>query len=211
MVPPMQVIAFVTQKGGTGKSTLAASLAVAAGEAGERVAVLDLDPQASLIRWGERREAETPLVDQTTPDKLTAALHTLKDNGYTLAILDTAGIDSAAATAAMRSADLALIPARPSLADIEATRPTYAALSRLNRPYAFVLNQCAPQLKSGRITDAAKALSLLGMLAQQTVALRADHMDAFALGLGVTEYDPRGKAAGELQSLWRWAKNKMKG
>lgn len=67
----MRIIAFVTQKGGTGKSTLAASLAVAAGEAGERVAALDLDPQASLSHWGERRAAELPLVDRTTPDKLT--------------------------------------------------------------------------------------------------------------------------------------------
>jgi chromosome partitioning protein len=207
----MRVIAFVTQKGGTGKSTLAASLAVAAGEAGERVAALDLDPQASLSHWGERRAAELPLVDRTTPDKLTQALHALAGHGYTLAIIDTAGIDSPAATAAMRAADIALIPARPSLADIEATKPTYAALARLNRPYAFVLNQCAPQQKGGRAADATKALSLLGVMAQPMIALRADHQDAFAFGLGVTEHDPHGKAADELRGLWQWVNSKMKG
>lgn len=207
----MRIIAFVTQKGGTGKSTLAASLAVAAGEAGERVAALDLDPQASLSHWGERRVAEMPLVDRTTPDKLTQALNALASHGYTLAIIDTAGIDSPAATAAMRVADMALIPARPSLADIEATKPTYAALSRLGRPYAFVLNQCAPQLKSGRAADAAKALSLLGLMAQPMIVLRADHQDAFAFGLGVTEHDPHGKAADEVRGLWQWANSKMKG
>lgn len=207
----MRIIAFVTQKGGTGKSTLAASLAVAAGEAGERVAALDLDPQASLSHWGERRAAELPLVDRTTPDKLTQALNALASHGYTLAIIDTAGIDSPAATAAMRVADMALIPARPSLADIEATKPTYAALSRLGRPYAFVLNQCAPQLKSGRAADAAKALSLLGLMAQPMIVLRADHQDAFAFGLGVTEHDPNGKAADEVRGLWQWANSKMKG
>jgi len=206
----MRVIAFVTQKGGTGKSTLAASLAVAAGEAGERVAALDLDPQASLSHWGERRTVELPLVDRTSPDKLTQALHALTEHGYTLAIIDTAGIDSPAATAAMRVADMALIPARPSLADIEATKPTYAALSRLGRPYAFVLNQCAPQLKSGRAADAAMALSLLGLMAQPMIVLRADHQDAFAFGLGVTEHDPHGKAADEVRGLWQWANNKMK-
>jgi len=207
----MRVIALVTQKGGTGKSTLAASLAVAAGEAGERVGVLDLDAQASLTHWGERRSAEEPLVDRATPDKLANALHALDARGYTLTIIDTAGIDGPAATSAMRVADLALIPARPSLADIEATKPTYAALARLGRPYAFVLNQCAPQLKAGRVTDAAKALSLLGILAQPMIALRADHQDAFAFGLGVTEYDPQSKAADEVRRLWHWVNIRMKG
>ncbi|MCA3301225.1 MAG: AAA family ATPase [Roseomonas sp.] len=206
----MHVLAMVTQKGGTGKSTLAASLAVAAAESGERVAALDLDPQASLTHWGQRREADFPMIDRTTPDKLLAALTALEKAGYTLAILDTAGIDSAATVAAMRAADLALIPARPSLADIEATRPTFAALARLGRPYAFVLNQCAPQLKTGRVADAVKALKLLGALAQPLIALRADHQDAFAFGLGVTEHDPSSKAADEVRGLWQWATTKMK-
>lgn len=207
----MRVIAFVTQKGGTGKSTLTASMAVAAGEAGERVAALDLDPQASLSHWSERRTAEFPLVDRTTPDKLTQALHALAGHGYTVVVIDTAGIDSPAATAAMRVADMSLIPARPSLADIEATKPTYAALSRLGRPYAFVLNQCAPQLRGGRAADAANALRLLGVMAQPMIALRADHQDAFAFGLGVTEHAPQGKAADELRSLWQWVSSKTKG
>jgi len=106
---------------------------------------------------------------------------------------------------------MALIPARPSLADIEATKPTYAALAKLGRNYAFVLNQCAPQLKSGRVADASKALRLLGVLAQPLIALRADHQDAFALGLGVTEHDPEGKAAEEIRGLWQWVHNKTKG
>jgi len=53
----MRTIVLLTQKGGTGKTTLAASLAVAAAQSGERVIALDLDPQASLVRWGERRAA----------------------------------------------------------------------------------------------------------------------------------------------------------
>jgi chromosome partitioning protein len=49
----MRTIAFLTQKGGAGKTTLAASLAAAAVHAGETVIALDLDPQASLLRWGK--------------------------------------------------------------------------------------------------------------------------------------------------------------
>ena len=68
----MQTITLVTQKGGAGKTTLAASLAVAATEAGEKVVALDLDPQGSLASWGETRTAETPAVDRVGPDKLGA-------------------------------------------------------------------------------------------------------------------------------------------
>src|SRR5215211_4528866 len=138
----MHAIAFVTQKGGAGKSTLAACLAVAAQEAGERVFLVDMDPQGSLLSWGQSRDAETPLVDTTTPIKLEAALSTLAGNSYTLAIVDTAGADSAAA--AMRAADLCLIPARPTAFDIRATEKTRDALKTLGREYAFILNQCPP-------------------------------------------------------------------
>lgn len=206
----MKTIAFITQKGGTGKTTLAASLAVAAQEAGERVFLIDLDPQASLSTWGNHREAEAPPVDKVAPGQLAAALTGLAKDGYTLAIIDTAGIDSPASSAAMTVADLSLIPARPSALDIQAARPTMTALTRLAKPFAFVLNACPPG-RSPRATDAAKALSLLNVLAEPFIVLRTDHMDALALGLGVTERDPSGKAADEIRELWGWIKKKLKG
>lgn len=204
----MKTLAMVTQKGGTGKTTLAASLAVAAQEAGEKVFCIDLDPQGSLNGWGELREADAPSVDRSTPDKVAAALTALAKSGYTLAIIDTAGIDSAATAVAMRAADLSLIPTRPSLLDIRAARPTMDTLSRMGQKFAFVLNQCQPG-RSTRPQDAAKALTLLGVLAQPHVAQRADHLDAIAQGLGVTEYAPAGKAADEIRQLWAWANKTM--
>jgi chromosome partitioning protein len=82
--------------------------------------------------------------DRTTADKLEPALNGIRAGGYTLAILDTAGTDTAATSAAMRVADLTIVPARPSALDIEASRPTVAALTRLNRPFVFTLNMCPP-------------------------------------------------------------------
>jgi chromosome partitioning protein len=206
----MKIIAFLTQKGGTGKTTLAASVGVAAQEAGERVFLIDLDPQGSLASWGDRRDAEAPAVDKISPDKLSAALVGLEKAGYTLAIIDTQGVDTAATAAAMRSADLSLIPARPSALDIEAARPTMGSLSRLNRAFAFVLNQI-PAGRSSRIQDASRALALLGVLAPANIVQRNDHQDAIAYGLGVTEHDPHGKAAEEIRQLWQWIKRKMEG
>lgn len=204
----MKALALMTQKGGAGKTTLAASLGVAAQEAGERVFLIDMDPQGSLKSWGERRESGEPSVDRSSPEKLSGALTALERAGYTLAIIDTAGTDSAGAASAMRAANLTLIPARPSMLDIEAARPTMAALTRLGQRYAFVLNQCPPG-RSMRPVDASKALGLLGVLATPYMAQRADHLDAIALGLGVTEHDPQGKAAEEVRQLWTWVKRTM--
>src|ERR1700761_5602955 len=94
----MRTIAFVTQKGGSGKSTLASSIAVAATEAGERVCVIDLDPQASLLSWAKTREAEDIAVVGATAAKLPALIEALGKKGVTLVIIDTPGADGAAST-----------------------------------------------------------------------------------------------------------------
>jgi len=105
----MRTIAFLTQKGGAGKTTLAASLAAAAVNAGERVIALDLDPQASLLRWGQYREATNApnkvVIEPLESERLShlhAILEGLAGVGFTLAIFDTAGSDNAAANRGSR-------------------------------------------------------------------------------------------------------------
>ncbi|WP_346294342.1 ParA family protein, partial [Sphaerothrix gracilis] len=140
----MKVIALVTQKGGTGKSSLAVSLAVAAQEQGLKPYVLDLDPQRTATSWFERREAKGPEVTALNAGQVPAALDALRRQSCDIVVIDTPGADAPGTSAAMQAADLCLIPARPSIADIEATRPTVRSLMKLNREYAFVLNQCPP-------------------------------------------------------------------
>lgn len=211
----MRTITFVTQKGGAGKTTLAASVAVAAAEAGHKVVALDLDPQGSLASWGDSREAEMPAVDRISADQvanLSEILAALARDGFTVAILDTAGMESTGGNLAMRAADIALIPARPSRLDLAATMPTIETLMRLemrNR-FAFVLNQCPPG-RNTRASEAAAGLAVFGVLAEPTMTQRADHQDAIAAGQGVTEYAPEGRAADEVRQLWRWIDKKMKG
>jgi chromosome partitioning protein len=103
---------------------------------------------------------------------------------------------------------MTLIPARPTLPDIEASKPTVAALTSLGRQFAFVLNQC-PAASGTRAGDAARALHLLGALASPAIGTRIDHQDAIALGQGMTERDPAGKAARETRELWIWIKGRM--
>jgi chromosome partitioning protein len=207
----MNVIAFVTQKGGTGKSSLAVSLAVAAEERGIKTSIIDLDPQGTAKNWYERREAEGgPEVNALQSGQLEAAMGLLKKQGVQLVIIDTPGVDTPAATAAIQVASLCLIPARPSIADIEAAAPTVRSIARLGKSFSYVLNQCPPG-RSIRTSDAFRVLQLSGAVASTPLAMRADHMDALATGQGVTERDATSKAAAEVRELLQWALNRMEG
>jgi cellulose biosynthesis protein BcsQ len=138
----MQTIVLATQKGGSGKSTLAIGLALAAIQAGHTVRLIETDSQGTLSNWQSRRVYAEPLVDPVySADDIERRLQSLEESGVTLTIIDTAGGISAATTAAIRYADLCLIPARPSVADIEATAPTLQTVRAWNKPFAFVLNQ----------------------------------------------------------------------
>jgi chromosome partitioning protein len=212
----MRTIAFLTQKGGAGKTTLAASLAVAAAQAGESVIALDLDPQASLLRWGEYRAATNapnkvmiePLESERLP-RLRAILEGLADVGFTLAIFDTAGSDSAAARFVTEAADICLLPTRPTCFDVAATAATFRAAFLAKRKAAFVLNQCPPAFRSSRTSEAARNLTGLGVLAEPMLSARVDFQDAIAKGLGVTEYARQGQAAQEINALWSWTRGQL--
>jgi chromosome partitioning protein len=134
-------------------------------------------------------------------------LRGLERRGYTLAIIDTPGSDNDFVTDAIRAANLCLVPARPSQADIEATLPTLKAIRRADREFAFVLNQ-TPACGQ-RPTRVALALNEAGVLALPYIVLRNDHMDSLATGLAVSEFAPDSIAAAEIRALWAWSKQKL--
>jgi chromosome partitioning protein len=204
----MNVVSFVTQKGGSGKSTTAASVAVAAFEQGRRVFMLELDRQGTLSDWTESRKAdEGPDFERIDAIALDKALSTLKAEGYDLTIIDTAGIDSPATNAAMRAADLCLIPCRPTATDLRGCLPTVQTLIRLEKGFAFVLTQCPP--RSPRVDETRTGLAALGLIAEPPIVSRADHQDAMAAGMGVTEFNPEGAAAHEMRQLLSWIDKKL--
>lgn len=205
----MKILTLVTQKGGSGKSTLAANLSVAAGEAGEKVFLLELDKQGTISKWIDRRVVETPAFDRLlTEIELEKALATIEGAKFSMVIIDTPGVDSPLVTAAIRASDLCLIPTRPTPADLEATTATLEAIQALGKKFAFVLNQTP--VRSTRLSEAAAGLRVIGVLAEPSLAQRNDHQDAVGAGLGVTEYAPSGKAAEEIRDLWKWAKQKIR-
>jgi chromosome partitioning protein len=210
----MRTIAFINQKGGSGKSTLAACLAVAAHESGERVFIIDMDSQKSLVKWSARRDDKELRVEAVSAGKLASAVAALAKNQVTLTIIDTPAGDSPAADAAMRVADLCIIPARPTIFDIWSSELTRGKLKTLNKEYVFVLNQCPAVQESQRVQDGAAALEAMGGLLRPMIASRVDFQEAAREGMGVTELGPDSKAAEETRALWSSLKrrlNRLKG
>lgn len=205
----MRTIAFINQKGGTGKSTLAACLAVAAKDAGERVFLIDMDPQKSLTKWGHRRQEKDLPVEVVSPAKLPSVLTALARGHVSLVVIDTPATDSPAADAAMACADLCVIPARPTIFDIWSTETTRGKLKTLGKDYAFVLTQCSPMPESPRVRDGAAALEAMGALLQPFVCARVDYQEAAREGMGVTEVAQHGKAAEEMRELWTSVKRRF--
>ncbi len=205
----MKTIALVTQKGGAGKSTLASSLAVAAHESGERVCLVDLDPQATLTTWGKTRGESDVAVISASPAKLPAVLAALQSKGVTLAFIDTPGAEGAASSAAMAAAQLCVIPSRPTAFDLWASAGTRQALKNSKGDYVFLLNQCPPAQQSARIEEGVAALEAMGGLLSPMVLARVDYQEAARLGWGVTELNPHGAAAGEMRALWASLKRRL--
>ena len=204
----MRAITLASQKGGTGKSTLCIGLAVAAMEDGERVFILETDRQGTISNWAARRANPEPVVERIVDRfQLERALRALERRGCTLAIIDTPGSDNDFVTDAIRAANLCLVPARPSQADIEATHPTLKVIRRLDKEFAFVLNQTPA--RGQRPTRVALALSEAGVRALPYIVMRNDHMDSLATGLAVSEFAPDSVAAAEIRALWAWSKQKL--
>ncbi|NVN88446.1 MAG: ParA family protein [Rhodopseudomonas sp.] len=212
----MQTIVLATQKGGSGKSTLAIGLALAAIHAGHSVRLIETDALGTLSNWQRRRIYAEPQVEPVyTAAEIEPRLRALADEGVTLTIIDTAGGVSAATTAAIRHCDLCLIPARPSVADIESTVATLDIVRAWEKPFAFVLNQTP--IRGQRLSNAATALGdeaaldAAGVLALPYIVMRNDHQDALGKGLAVSEFAPSGKSADEIRDLWQWIELKLNG
>ena len=200
-------MALASQKGGSGKTTLACALAVAAVESALRVALVDVDPQGTAAAWyGRRRALLGPDVASIDAVGVRKAVR-LARGSYDLLVLDTAGRE-VAANDALALADLALIPCRPTIADIDAARDTHAVSSRIAGAVVFVLAQ-VPSRGERRAQLAEDALSALGPVAPVRMGMRNAYADALALGMGVTEFEPRGKAAAEVRDLWAWIAGQM--
>ncbi len=205
----MKVLALLAQEGGTGKSTLAAHLAVEAVRTGPKpVVLIDLDPQASLRRWYEKREAEQPVMIHLGQTNLGHMLDAFRRDDVGLVIIDTAPHALEQAAAAATAADLVIIPTRPGVMDIEAIDATVDIVHGVAAEGVIVINATRPR---GTMTaEARQALAIYELpICPTAIVNRAALADALIDGRGVQELDAKGKAAAEIKAVWRWIKRRL--
>jgi chromosome partitioning protein len=198
----METLAIISQKGGSGKTTLTVHLAVCAAMHQHKTALIDIDPQGSAYDWNESREAGRKF-DAVKADaaQLSGLLQKAEAAGIDVAIIDTAPHTDKEAAAAAALADFVLIPCRPARFDLKAIASTLATLQTVKTPRAVVIN-AAPH--GFRLADEARtALAQLGVtVLPDTVHQFAALSHAVIDGRSVHEYDPDGQAASEIEKLY---------
>lgn len=200
----MYTVALVAQKGGTGKTTLAVSLAVAAGQVGMTSIIVDLDPQATACNWKDRRKSDGPVVIDAQPARLAAALAKAAENGVDFAVIDTPARNEQSALAAAKVADLVLIPCRPQAYDLETIPNTKEILALAGNTPALAVLNAVPAI-GDRHEQARSLLARLQVpVCPYMLGHRAVFGDAGAVGQAAQEYDPRGKGAAEILQVYKY-------
>ena len=122
-----QLIALISQKGGAGKTTLTMQLAAGLARAGHRVAIADLDPQESALRWSEAAALTQAFPAQVSAiggdaKGIAASLKTLAQSAQFVLLDCPPSIEHAHTDAALELVDLALVPVVPSPPDLWSAR-----------------------------------------------------------------------------------------
>ena len=202
----MKTIAVLSQKGGSGKTTLALHLAVAAHQDGKTAVVADLDEQASATMWHKARKDPLPHVQPTHSAALEQFAAEAGRQGVDFLFIDTAPQSDKPAINAAEAADLILIVCKPSVMDLRAIQNTLRLTKLADlKPGAnvfAVLTQIEP---FGRLhEEARKTLCELAVnVLPQGLGRRVAYHHGLIDGHTALEYEPEGKAAQEVRALYR--------
>jgi chromosome partitioning protein len=200
----MPTIAIVSQKGGSGKTTLTVNLAAAAEAAGQIALIIDTDPQATASQWGSWRNDRAPEVIDSAPPRIQHKVDQAKAQGATFIIIDTPPHADSAASRAVEIADIVLIPCRPSAFDLAAIRTTVSLIRLFDKP-AFVVFTAGPPNAPKIYQDAIDLVRGFGIEAcPHLLPDRAVYRHASAAGASVLEFEPTGKATVEIDALHMW-------
>ena len=199
------VITIAQRKGGAGKTTLAAQLATAWLRRGARVALLDIDPQASLAAWVELRRARLGAENvgfdfAALPGWRAGQWIEDRARGAEFVVVDGPPHAEVEARIAVRAAAMVLVPVQPSPLDLWATEATLAMAREERRSAVVVLNRVPPR---SSLTDrvAADLAAAGAAIAATRIGNRVALVRAMASGLGVVESPGANSAAAEITAL----------
>lgn len=205
----MKTLVIASQKGGVAKTTLTTELAYAATASGLAAAVIDTDPQATSCFWADARGQGDIAISPVFPALLESRLKALEMTGCDLAIIDTPAVSKDTASAAIRHADLVLVPAKPSAFDLKSMMETIEQAVSLKKPYAIILTMCPAQ----HGPEVNTTIERMAILHHEICPVLIHHYVAYPRaqkhGLTAQELDPEGKAAAEIQQLYTYTLKRL--
>jgi len=215
----MHVVMLAKQKGGVGASTLAREIGVVAAQdgpqGGQRVVFVDLDPQATLSKWWNRRtagdtEQPNPALATIAPEQLLEVIEQLRQSeAVDLVVIDVPPSVHSFMGRVMTAADFILVPVRPTSDDFEALPEIVDMIERAGRRYAFVITQAPTGRRIRAVDEAVPILARQGRVAG-ILRFRAAFPSAAAAAMTATEYEPAGKAAVEIRELWGYIRAELR-
>ncbi|MBM3508035.1 MAG: hypothetical protein FJX64_10115 [Alphaproteobacteria bacterium] len=209
----MRTFSLLAQKGGAGMTTLAVHLAVLAESLGERVAIIDTDPQRSAADWWRARKLPRPAMAECEPKNLPKAIESAKKRGMTLCIVDTPPHAGQFAYLVAEAVNFNLIPCRPAPFDLRAIGKTVDIIAQLNAPAGIVINAAPANRGDTEMPVTIEARKVLARynLPVSPVAIidRPVYQHPMEDGRTYIEHFPTGKPATDIAALWAWVQQQM--
>lgn len=201
----MKVLTIANRKGGAGKSTCAAHLAVAATNSGLKAILIDMDPQKTLEGWWQKREEDTPLLVETTAVDLPDSIDKLRTQGFDICIIDTPGDSGDFTRAGIMAADLVIIPSKPTPPDLSAIGRTISLVEENKKKFAFVITQGIVRTKA--TLQALSVLSQFGAVAPAPISNRTAYASAMGAGKSAGDFDKI--AEEEINQVWGFIRDTL--
>lgn len=201
----MKVLTVANRKGGAGKSTCAAHLAVAATNSGLKAILIDMDPQKTLEGWWQKRVEDTPLLVETTAVDLPNSIDKLRTQGFDICIIDTPGDSGDFTRAGIMAADLVIIPSKPTPPDLSAIGRTISLVEENKKKFAFVITQGIVRTKA--TLQALSVLSQFGAVAPAPISNRTAYASAMGAGKSAGDFDKI--AEEEINQVWGFIRDTL--
>ncbi|WP_045836442.1 ParA family protein [Hyphomicrobium sp. 99] len=202
----MIIVGFLNSKGGVGKSTLCAAIAVRAAQESKRVCIVDLDPQDSVGDWWKRRGGPPNPTLFTGADRASDAAEALELTGWDWVFLDGPPGALAVTEDAIKTSDFVVVPMRASGLDLLASQDAVRLCMDNDTPFFIVLNACRSGSKDKLVEDARSTLFSNNVpIANTLISQRAAFVTAMTRGKTGPERDPA--AAAEIDTLWKEIKS----
>jgi chromosome partitioning protein len=206
------VISVISQKGGSGKTTVTQCLAIEGLRQGLATAIIDADPQKSAADWGAQREQagiDAPAVITLGTRSLRVVVKELQDRGAGFVVIDTPPHSAPAINAALEVSTGAAMVTRPNPMDIRALEATWAIVDRMKKPSATIFTQTPPGNRARALALALVRLKELGIPHCPTpLTYTLSYPYAQAEALAIQEREPTSKARAEVAEVWAWLKRK---